>query len=344
MRGEARGLRRVVHRVADQHPGARGLTRLITQEVIGHGLGSSLKTLPRARRYHSLSHATDHSKRGSLMKQLTTNVFIETGLRGSNHGIVTTSDGIVMIDSPHKPSDALRLKADLERRGRLRYILNTEPHGDHWTGNAYFDVPVVAHEGVRTRILATDMAAHVARIASFGPEEQKLLEGYRPNAPVITFQSEMKLHVGNHTFRMVHMPGHTAFQAAVIVEEEGVVFTSDNIFCQVHTWLQEADPDLWLRALESLRGLREDTFVPGHGPVCDKRYLNEQGGFIREWVDYVRGGVGRGMTREQCVANLTAMTDRYPMDVGQDGMAPGVMKLNVANLYDFVTGAGIHRR
>ena len=278
------------------------------------------------------------------MKQLTKNVFVETELRGSNHGIVSTSDGIVMIDNPHKPSDALRLKAEVERRGPLRYILNTEPHGDHWTGNAYFDVPVVAHEGVRTRILATDMAAHIARIASFGPEEPKLLEGYRPNAPVITFQSEMKLHVGNHTFRMVHMPGHTAFQAAVIVEEEGVVFTSDNIFCQVHTWLQEADPDLWLRALESLRGLREDTFVPGHGPVCDKRYLNEQGGFIREWVDYVRGGVGRGMTREQCVANLTAMTDRYPMDVGQDGMAPGVMKLNVANLYDFVTGAGIHRR
>ena len=78
--------------------------------------------------------------------------------------------------------------------------------------------------------------------------------------------------------------------------------------------------------------------------MCDKRYLDEQGAFIREWVDYVRRqGVERGMTKERCVAELTAMTDRYPMDVGQDGMAPNVMKLNVANLYDFVTGAGIHR-
>lgn len=42
--------------------------------------------------------------------------------------------------------------------------------------------------------------------------------------------------------------------------------------------------------------------------------------------------------------NLTAMTDRYPMDVEQDGRAPRVMKLNVANLYDFVSCAGIHRR
>jgi cyclase len=258
---------------------------------------------------------------------------------------VTTSDGLVLIDGPHKPSDTLRLKAEIERRGQpLRYILNTEPHGDHWTSNAYFDVPVVAHEGVRKRILETNMGEMLARVATFGPEEPKLLEGYRANAPVITFSREMTLHVGDHTFRMINMPGHTPYQAAVVVEEEGVVFTSDNIFCQCHTWLQEADPARWLQALDALRGLREDTFVPGPGPVCDKRYLAEQGAFIQEWVAYVRDSAGRGMTKDESVGNLTAMTDRYPMDVGQDGMAPMVMRLNVANLYDYVTGAGIHAR
>ena len=278
------------------------------------------------------------------MKQLTANVFVETELKGANHGIVTTSDGVVLVDTPHKPSDAVHLKGEIERRGPLRYIINTEPHGDHWTGNAFFNVPVVAHQGVRSRILCTDLTAHVARVASFGPDEPRLLKNYRPNLPVITFGSEMTLHVGNHTFRMIHMPGHTAYQAAVIVEEEGVVFTSDNIFCKVHTWLQEANPDHWLKAVESLRALREETFVPGHGPVCDKTYLNEQSGFIREWVDYVRGGLGRGLNKDECIANLTALTDRYPMDVGQDGMAPRVMQMNVANLYDYITGVGIHRR
>ncbi|MBI2180221.1 MAG: hypothetical protein HYU31_05310, partial [Deltaproteobacteria bacterium] len=105
---------------------------------------------------------------------------------------------------------------------------------------------------------------------------------------------------------------------------------------------QEGNPELWLQALESLRALREETFVPGHGPVCDKRYLDEQGSFIREWVEYVRSGIGRGMSKEDCLAQLTAMTDRYPMDIGQDGMASRVMQLTVANLYDYLTGAGIH--
>jgi hypothetical protein len=40
------------------------------------------------------------------MKQLTAKVLAETGLKGANHGLVMTSDGLVLIDTPHKPSDA----------------------------------------------------------------------------------------------------------------------------------------------------------------------------------------------------------------------------------------------
>lgn len=274
------------------------------------------------------------------MHQLTKNVFVETCIRGCNHGFVTTSDGIVLIDTPHKPSDAVKLKAEIAKHGTLRYIINTEPHGDHWTGNAFFDVPVIAHEGVRTRILATDIAAHVARVSTFGAEEPALLAGYRPNAPIITFKNGMTLHVGNHTFEMVHMPGHTMYQAAICVKEEGVVFTSDNIFHKVQTWLQEANPDLWLMSLESLRKLQEEIFVPGHGAICGKDYLNEQGAFIQEWKAYVKDAIDRGMTRDEALVRLTAMTDRYPMDIGQDGMSPAVQKMNVGNLYNYLTGAG----
>ena len=41
------------------------------------------------------------------MQQLTSNLFVETGIRGCNHGFVTTSDGIVMPDSPHKGRHAV---------------------------------------------------------------------------------------------------------------------------------------------------------------------------------------------------------------------------------------------
>jgi len=186
--------------------------------------------------------------------------------------------------------------------------------------------------------LSTDMVEHVERVANFGPDEAPLLKDYIPNVPVITFKNGMTLYVGDHTFQMTHMPGHTLYQAAIAIKEEGVVFTSDNIFHKVQSWLHEANPDLWLSALDSLRNLDEEIFVPGHGELCGKGYLDEQGSFIMEWKDYVRGGIDRGMTRDQAIANLTSMTERYPMDVGQASMAPMVMKMNVANLYDYMTG------
>ncbi|MDE2779943.1 MAG: MBL fold metallo-hydrolase [Chloroflexota bacterium] len=276
------------------------------------------------------------------MEQVASTVFAETQIRGCNHGFVVTSEGVVMIDSPQKPSDALKLKEEIARHGELLYIINTEPHGDHWTGNAYFDAPVIAHEGVRQRILDTNLEEHVARVAGMGPEEPALLENYTPNAPVVTFQNGMTLHVGDHTFEMIHMPGHTLYQAAILIKEEGVVFTSDNIFHKVQTYIQEANPDQWLRALESLRRLDEEIFIPGHGRRCDKNYLDEQGEYILEWKEYARQAVERGMTRDEAVENLTDLTDRYPMDVGQDGTSPRVMKMNAANLWDYWNRSGLH--
>jgi glyoxylase-like metal-dependent hydrolase (beta-lactamase superfamily II) len=274
--------------------------------------------------------------------QLTDRIHVETGLRGANHGWIETSEGIVLVDTPFKPSDAVRLRAHLDGLGRLRYVVNTEPHADHWTGNTYFDAPAVAHAGVRRRVLEMDVAGHHGRIAALGPGEPTHVATYRAKAPEVTFESELTLHVGDRTLRLIHMPGHTPFQAAVLVVEDGVVFTSDNLFSGVQTWLQEADPDAWLSALDSLRSLDAKVLVPGHGSICGKDRLDEQAAYIREWVAYVRDGVDRGLLRDEAVERLTALTDRYPMDAEQEGLAPMVMRRNVANLYDFVTGQGIH--
>jgi cyclase len=231
----------------------------------------------------------------------------------------------------------MALKAEIEKRGQLRYIINTEPHGDHWTGNAFFDVPVIAHEGVRSRILDTDMEQHIQRVSRFGPDEPRLMQGYKPNVPVITFKNHLTLHVGDHTLEMIHMPGHTAYQAAICIKEEGVVWTSDNIFNKVQTYIQEANPDEWLLALEALRRLEEETFVPGHGDLCGKAYLDEQGAFIQEWKEYVKQAIDRGLTKEQAIYSLTDMVERYPTESPQQDAA-AINRMNVANLYDFLTG------
>ena len=53
----------------------------------------------------------------------------------------------------------------------------------------------------------------------------------------------------------------------------------------------------------------------------------------------MQDAIDRGLTRDDAVSTLTAMTDRYPMDVEQDGMAPMVMRISASNLYDYLTGS-----
>ena len=68
---------------------------------------------------------------------------IPVGLRkamstGSNgFAWVVTREGVVVIDTPLVPSDAIKWCQEITKFGPIRYVINTEPHMDHFSGN-YF--------------------------------------------------------------------------------------------------------------------------------------------------------------------------------------------------------------
>ena len=72
------------------------------------------------------------------MEQVTENVFTNTKLRGCNPSFVTTSDGVVVIDTPQLPTKAVEMRTEAEKHGPIRYLINTEHHVDHIFGN-YLD-------------------------------------------------------------------------------------------------------------------------------------------------------------------------------------------------------------
>ncbi len=84
------------------------------------------------------------------MEQLTPNVFTDTTLRGCNPSFVTTSEGVVVIDTPQLPTRAVAMRRLAETHGPIRYVINTEHHVDHIFGNYYFKGAgtVVHHQGV----------------------------------------------------------------------------------------------------------------------------------------------------------------------------------------------------
>lgn len=269
--------------------------------------------------------------------QLTANVYIETGFLGANVGYVTTENGVVMMDTPFKPTDAVTWRKEIESKGPVRYLINIEPHIDHIVGGFFFNAPAVAHDKTREAMLAADINQIRGTIAAIDPDGLPLIDKYRVNVPSITFSERLTLYLGKHTFHLIYLPGHSAGQIAIFVPEEKVVFTGDNVTYRVLGFLHEADPFSWLESLNRIGELEVDYIVPGHGEVCDKSYLEEEAKYIRDCMDTVKKAIDQGWTKDEAIAKV-ALPSYYPLEDESSGSyAPQLFQMSVSNLYDLLS-------
>lgn len=255
------------------------------------------------------------------MRQISDHVFAEFFFWGCNPGYLTTSDGVFMIDTPQQPIDAVRWREHVLEQGAIRHLVNTEPHIDHIAGNAYFPgVEVIGQRGMLPRYeeMVPRMNSEDRRkqLEEQDPNSSWLVAHpeYPPNPPTRLFDDSLSLSLGGQPIEVIHHPGHTPPQTSVWLPGEGVIFTGDNVFHHVKTFVQEADPWQWLESLEAIRALDPAIIVPGHGEPCTTAYLSEQAEIVQAWVDAVERMVREGMTQAEARDQRPAVD---PYRIGQ---------------------------
>lgn len=282
------------------------------------------------------------------MRRIGRNTFAEIYFWGCNPGFVATDDGVVMIDTPQQPIDAMRWRERMLEFGPIRYLINTEPHPDHILGNAYFPgVEVVGQDELRSRyqeqVPMMTSAARLDGMKADDPDSVFLLghPSYPPNPPTRTFGDELTLEVGGHTFHCLHLPGHTRPQTAVHVPQEGVLFTGDNLFHECKTFIQEADPWEWLASLERIERFDVEVVLPGHGEPCKPDYVRKQADILRGWLAVVERFVERGLSLEEALREPLDVPslDPYPLSQRLFSRFPDLDAMNVRNLYQKITAA-----
>jgi len=90
---------------------------------------------------------------GPQFQKIKDGIYVYVGKEfNSNAGIVLTEDGVVLIDSGHNPTDSRAILDAVKKLTSLplRFLIDTEPHGDHTTGHFVFSPPavIIAHEVV----------------------------------------------------------------------------------------------------------------------------------------------------------------------------------------------------
>ncbi len=167
--------------------------------------------------------------------ELAENMWMIGGV-GGNMTVLSGPDGVLLVDSGHPAYlDDRVIPAVKELVGDrpVRYIINTEVHGDHVGGNSYFAergaVIIAADEGR----LETIKPYEIVNPAEPGKRYRRS-DGQPPSGlPVLTLAppNSMTLYFNNQTIKIMHAPsGHTATQLVVHFQETNVVATGDVFF------------------------------------------------------------------------------------------------------------------
>jgi cyclase len=289
------------------------------------------------------------------MRQLTPNVYIKEELgvfpkfRGCDSGFVTTSEGIVMIDSPMLPTDAVRWRDEIAKRGQVRFIISTHHHLDHIAGNFFFSGSVIFHEGCReiyalplTRELDSEVPGEPPKVVTLDPAESyrlrvkeldpeglPFLKQYQLRPPEMTFSERLRVDVGGHTFELTHMPGHTKGDVCVYIPQEKVFFAGDNFTNGAQPSLSQCLPLEWIESLKKIEKIDSDFIVPGHGKVSSKKDVQEFRSFIEKCVERVREAIQKGMSPEEAADRISFLDLYIPIHPG-----PWQQRMNVLRLYE----------
>jgi len=263
---------------------------------------------------------------GPNFRKIKEGIYVQSAREvNSTVGIVLTTEGVVLIDTGQTLVDTRQVADAVKKLTPLpvRFVINTEVHPDHTTGNFVFSPPavVVNHAGAGDAMRKAD---NPNRFATAAPEIKAAAEGYRLVTPHIEYQDKMTLRVGERTFELLRVRNaHSEADTAVWLPEERVLFAGSaaipNSLNNVRPFVTIAD---LLAAAKMLRSLNPEVVVPGHGSPGTTRIFDESEKYYTLLLERVTAMVKAGKSREQIGMELRmpeyvewAYQDRMPSNI-----------------------------
>lgn len=203
--------------------------------------------------------------------KVTDNIYYLKG-RGGNIGVLTGSDGVVMIDNQFAPlADKIEAAIKGLSDEPIRYVINTHFHGDHSGGNEAFagkGGTLVAHQKVRERLSTDQYQAFFDRKTPAKP----------PIAwPVITFGEGMQFHLNGETIDLIHhSSAHTDGDVLVYFRTSNVLHAGDVFVTYGFPFIDASSGgsiEGFISFLDFMIDLIDDEtkVIPGHGELSSRQ-------------------------------------------------------------------------
>lgn len=273
------------------------------------------------------------------LQTVTSRIYADTDLMGANVACVETEQGLVLIDTPYLPNEIQQWKEALGRLNNkgIAYLIDTHHHFDHCLGNAFFGPSVIAHQSTYDEMVKPDGTMRryfVSENKDLAPEVKQQVFDIPIALPRFTFTDRMWLCLGDATFELVQIGGHTESTILIFLVEDRVLFTGDAVVSNMHPYKGQAHFGEWIRGLEMIQGMDIDAIVPGHGEVCDKAEAKRTLDYFKQMWDRVATLRRAGHTKDEVVKRAHDLIGFYPVDPGMEVEASMRFDEGIARLYD----------
>jgi glyoxylase-like metal-dependent hydrolase (beta-lactamase superfamily II) len=252
------------------------------------------------------------------MELIAPNIYVSTTFRYVNVGCVVGPTGVVALDAPTLPQDALAWRRQISQLTDqpVVYTLLTDAHPHRLLCAGLLMAPIVSS---RT---AYEQAAEytrgfwrsvIRRLKRYHPEEEEALRDLDPVLPEILFSDTLMLHKAGMDVTFERVEGSAPGSAWIKPGDADVLFAGDTLVVGRPPVMDETpDTKAWL---DTLTWLRRPLFagtklVPGRGPLSDQSATHLLSEYIRVARRRVRSLHRDGRPRDEvagCVNDLLSI-------------------------------------
>jgi cyclase len=246
----------------------------------------------------------------------------------SNAAVILTEEGVVLIDSGHNPPDSHALQKAVKQLTSqpVRFLINTEPHGDHTTGHFVFSPPamVIAAHGATDSMKKAYNPERNQRLMTEYPAMKEAFQGFRMITPHVEYKDKMVLNVGGRTFELHHLKNvHSEADTAIWLPKERVLFAAASVgvkrFGNHRPFVSLLDT---LAAIKMMKALNPEVVVPGHGPPGTAQILDDYERYYNLLIERVGKMANAGKSLDEIKKELKMPEvddwqgkDRFPNNI-----------------------------
>ncbi len=233
----------------------------------------------------------------------------------SNHGLVVTDKGAVLIDSGASYTAAKQLEAAAAKvtKQPIVAVINTGSQDHRWLGNGYF-----ADKGVEIVTLQRTVdaqkkqgAGQIAGLKNTLGEQMMGTEPVHATKPVA--EDRKTLTIGGADFVVRYFAdAHFAGDAVVYLPKTKVLFSGDHVYVDriLGVLPGHSNPKTWRTAVhEMMKTYPTAKVVPGHGQVCDMKKVKAE---TTNYLDYLNDVVGKAATNMEEIDVVSAKARDLP--------------------------------